>query len=181
MKICRLAPISLNVEPIAQALAANPQLWDQHRMRTESPNSPHREANDIWVRYNAIENFTTIDDFNGPHESSWYPAADLLHVKPFVLDIMRLVEGTQLGGVLITRIPPGKQVYPHIDRGWHARYYEKYAVQIRGNDKQAFRFDDEELVTRTGDFYSFDNSFRHHVVNDSYEDRITMIICIRRH
>lgn len=168
-------------DQIAAALEANPQLWNQHRMRTESPHSPHREADDIWVRYNAAENFTTMDEFNGPHESSWYPSADLLGVKNFVFDLMRMVCGTQLGGILITRIPPGKQVYPHRDQGWHARYYEKFALQVRGNERQAFCFDDERLVTVTGDMFQFENSYRHSVFNDSEEPRITMICCIRRH
>lgn len=166
---------------LAEMLDANPQLWNQHRMRTESPHSPHREADDIWVRYNAAENFTTMEEFNGPHESTWYPSADMLHVKPLVHDIMHMVSGTQLGGVLITRIPAGKQVYPHSDHGWHARYYEKFALQVKGNDKQAFCFDDERLVTVAGDLYSFDNAYRHHVTNESDEDRITLICCIRRH
>jgi len=180
MKIKRLTG-GILVDEIAAALDANPQLWNQHRMRTESPHSPHREVDDIWVRYNAAENFTTMDEFNGPHESTWYPSADLLHVKQLVLDVMRYVSGTALGGVLITRIPAGKQVYPHADQGWHARHYEKFALQIRGNERQAFCFDDEQLVTFPGDLYSFDNAHRHWVRNESAEDRVTMIVCVRRH
>lgn len=180
MKIWRMHPINVDVSQVASSLAANPQVWNLHRMRTESPHSPHREVDDIWVRYNAADNFTTMAEFNGPHQSSWYPCADLLGVKPFVLDIMRAVEATQLGGVLITRIPPGKQVYPHVDQGWHARHYEKVAVQIKGNERQAFCFDGEQLVTLTGDVYGFDNSHRHWVTNDSHEERITLIICVRR-
>lgn len=179
MKIRRIIS-GIQVAELQAALDANPQLWNQHRMRTEHQNSPHREADDIWIRYNAIENFTTLEDFNGPHESSWYPAARLLHVEQMVLDVMRFVNGTRLGGVLITRVPAGKQIYPHRDQGWHASYYEKYAVQIQGNGRQAFYFDDESLVTYPGDLYTFDNSHRHGVKNDTDEDRITMIVCVRR-
>lgn len=180
MKIERIQGIRADVSGLAAAIDANPQLWDEHRMRTQSKFSPHRESSDIWVRYNAIENFTTLAEFNAPHESSWYPSADVLHVKPFVLDVMRLMGGTRLGGVLITKVPAGKQIYPHSDQGWHARHYEKFAIQIRGNERQAFCFEGERLVTAPGDIYTFDNSHRHWVTNDSDEDRLTMIVCIGR-
>ncbi len=179
MSITLLPLPKLDPAPLHSALLANPQLWDQHRMRTESPHSPHREVSDIWVRYNAAENFTTMEEFNGPHESTWYPAADMLHVKPLVMSIFRACGGTRLGGVLITKVPAGKQVYPHIDGGWHARYYQKAALQIAGNSDQAFCFEDCSLSALPGEIYSFDNSHRHWVTNPTSEDRITLIICMR--
>ncbi len=180
MNICSLGLPLLDVSQIAVALDANPQLWDQHRMRTESQHSPHRETNDIWVRYNAAENFTTLEEFNGPHESAWYPAAELLHVKPFVMAIFNAVGGTRLGGVLITRIPAGKRVYPHADLGWHARYYEKFAMCIRSDARQSFEFEGESLSSAPGELFWFDNGQRHEVINNSDQERITLICCIRR-
>lgn len=180
MKICSLNLPALDVSGVARALDANPQLWDQHQMRTEDERSPHRETQDIWVRYNAIENYTTREEFNGPHESVWYPSADLLHVKPYVMAIFQAISGTRLGGVLITRIPPGKQVYPHADLGWHARYYEKFAMCIRSDERQSFNFDDESLVSAPGELFWFDNAHRHWVVNNSDQERITLICCVRR-
>lgn len=92
---------------------------------------------------------------------------------------MAIVGGDRLGMVLITRIPPRGRVEPHIDSGWHAGYYAKYAVQIKGNAGQAFHFDGESLSPEPGDLYTFDNSKLHWVTNDSDEERITCIICIR--
>lgn len=68
---------------------------------------------------------------------------------------------------------------PHVDGGWHAEYYAKYAVQLKGGAKQAFHFEACSLVTEPGDLYTFDNSQLHWVTNDGDEDRITLIICIR--
>ncbi len=180
MNICSLGLPLLDVSQIGMAIDASPQLWDQHRMRTEDPRSPHRETQDIWVRYNAIENYTTREEFNGPHESVWYPAADMLHVKPFVLAIFHAVGGTRLGGVLITRIPPGKRVHPHQDHGWHARYYEKYAMCIRSDERQSFEFEGESLSSAPGELFWFNNSATHAVINNSDQERITLICCIRR-
>lgn len=137
---------------------------------------------DIWVRYNDYNNFNgSLEEFNKEHISTWYPEAYKL---PSVIDlcyqVMYVVGGSALGGVLITKIPPGGSVEPHIDTGWHASYYEKFAVQLKGNDFQAFHFEGYSLVTHPGDVYTFDNSRTHWVTNYSDEDRMTLIICIRR-
>ena len=50
----------------------------------------------------------------------------------------------------------------------------------KGNREQAFHFDDAELRPLPGDIYTFDNARRHWVTNDSDEDRITLIVCVRR-
>jgi hypothetical protein len=66
-----------------------------------------------------------------------------------------------------------------VDGGWHARHYRKLALQVKGNDQQAFCFEDGEFRADPGDVYEFDNSRLHWVVNDSPTDRITMIVCVR--
>lgn len=167
----------------AQAqLEAHPEVWNQHTWRTEHPNSPHREVDDIWVRYNDLTNFDPDPAvFNGPHDPVWYP---VIHKLPAIRELaMRAMVDfgyAVLGGVLITRIPPGKQVYPHSDHGWHARRYEKLCVQIKGDQRQAFHFNDVSLSANDGDVYWFDNSFVHWVTNDSDRERISMIVCVRR-
>jgi aspartyl/asparaginyl beta-hydroxylase (cupin superfamily) len=92
---------------------------------------------------------------------------------------MTMVKGEKLGGVLITRIPPGAVCKPHVDPGWHARHYQKYAIQIEANPQQAFHFAGVSLVTGPGDLYWFDNAHEHWVTNDSDADRVTLIVCIK--
>lgn len=169
-----------DVSYLQAELEANPQLWNQFTLRTRA--YQHRQVDDIWVRYNAWENFDEEAPaaFNEPHDSVWYPAASFLpSLKPMIYDLMRFVEGERLGGVLITRIPPGGEVRPHVDAGWHAGYYDKFAIQVKGHPKQAFCFEGEAHITVPGDIYSFDNSHTHWVTNDSLEERITLIVCIR--
>lgn len=134
---------------------------------------------DIWVRYNDINNLGP--KFNDEHESVWYPVYyEVPDFRRLIFDVFSFVEGERLGGVLVTKIPPGGSVKPHIDHGWHARYYDKFALQLQAEVGQAFCFEDEILQSDTGDLYTFDNSKTHWVVNDSPVDRITMIICIRK-
>lgn len=172
----------LNVAPAVAQLAANPQVWDTHKLRTNRYGTPHGQVSDIWVRYNDWGNFSgDVAKFvMEPHESVWYPVADALtEIRHLVSQVMALVSGEELGGVLITRVPPGGEVAPHIDQGWHAQYYDKYAVQLKGNKNQVFWFEDCELRPEPGDLYTFDNSRLHAVYNHSDEERITLIICIR--
>lgn len=170
-----------DVYQLRQEIAANPQLWDEFDIRTNHPQSPHREMSDIFVRYNARENFKgDRHRFNDPHEPVWWKAAEKLPaVQPIVADLMQAVGGIQLGMVLITRLPAGKECYPHIDMGWHATTYSKYAVQIASHPKQHFYVENERLSAVPGECYFFDNSKRHGVVNASDQDRVTMIVCIQ--
>lgn len=171
----------LDVQPLVRQLADHPELWNQHTLRTCGDGTPHREVDDIWVRYNPWRNFQGDPQaFNDEHVSEWYPCiAAIPAAWRLCRKVMRMVGGETLGGVLITRIPPGGSVKPHVDHGWHAQQYAKYAVQIQGNTDQAFHFEDASLRPLPGDLYTFDNSRLHWVTNDSDEARITMIVCIR--
>jgi len=166
----------LDVMPLVLAIQRNPHLWNRNTQRTEHPSSPHHGLSDIWVRYSDGDLDPKV-----PHDSVWYPAyRDLPQVRELVFNLMRYVEGERLGGVLISKIPPGATCKPHVDiGGWHAEYYDKYAIQLQGNAKQAFHFEGESFSAMPGDVYWFDNHQKHWVTNDSDEDRMTMIVCIR--
>ncbi len=119
--------------------------------------------------------------FNAEHVSEWYPVAEILTEGQRLAQQIAADHGaTALGMVLLTWIPPGHQVYPHIDGGWHAGHYEKFALQVRGGREQIFHVEDEQLVTEDGDLFWFDNSQPHWVKNNSGHDRMTLIVCIRR-
>lgn len=161
---------------IKSQIDAHPEIWDEYTFRTDSPNSPHREVSDIWVRYNKIENLGS--HFNDEHEAVWYPVLDKIPAIENLCDEMMEVTGTdKLGGVLITCIPPGKQVYPHSDHGWHAETYDKFAILIEGNAEQSFCFDDMEHRCSPGDSFTFKNQYRHWVKNPTEIPRMTLIIC----
>ncbi len=174
MKIKRVAE-NININPLLWALQANPQLWNEHTYRTENGDSPHHEVDDIWVRSSLPFGVWNPE----PHDSEWYPCADLLPIKPLVYSLMQFAEGDKLGAVLITRVKPGHSVKPHSDPGWHARHYQKFAVQVQSAPGQAFCFDGERLESKPGDVYWFDNQHTHWVVNETEHDRITVIVCIK--
>ena len=179
MRYVKLLARGLNVLPIKLALARNPSLWNRHAQRNVGP---HEGIDDVWVRYNDIKNYNPAapQKFAEEHDSVWYPAYhDLRCLDDFIFPLMAQVRGERLGGVLITRIAPGKMVKPHTDNSWHAHYYDKYAIQIEANPQQAWLNPDGKFTSAPGDVYWFNNQALHWVTNDSNEDRITCIVCIK--
>lgn len=177
-------PIRVSVSGIMTELAYAGHLWDKHTLRTTQDYSPHASGlSDIWVRFNPLllrKPSATLEELNTPHFSEWYPARDWLpSLEKIVARLHGEVKWDELGGVLITRLRAGHNIAPHVDTGWHAGKYNKYAVQIMGDEKQRFCFEDSELVTFPGDVYTFDNSKLHWVENGSTKDRMTLIICAK--
>lgn len=178
MKIGSL-PFAFSVQSLQEELAANVALWNEYPWRTQPKHSPHREASDIWVRYNSLENLGP--HFNDEHEAVWYPAAEIIPSARRIAETIADLRGQDLAGVLITRIPPGAQVYPHIDRGWHAENTDKIAVLVRGNRAQRFCFEDATHTCDEGDCFWFVNQYPHWVKNDTDKERVTLIVCLRKH
>jgi hypothetical protein len=179
-----IGPVDLQFEtqPLYDELRLHPEIWNEIPFRTDFPGSPHREVDDIWVRYNSLENYHGDGvEFNSEHESVWYPVIQKIPTaRLLAIELARLLDAERLGGVLITRIPARRQVYPHIDKGWHAGYYSKYIIQVASARGQSFCFADGEFPSETGDCYWFDNSVSHWVLNNSDVERISLIVCIRR-
>lgn len=167
-------PYKLDVSGVRMALNDHPEYWNEYTFRTESPESPHHGLDDIWARY------TPLDKMREDFPCEWYPCADALKVKPVVDALYEHLRWQELGGVLITRIPAGKECKPHTDGGWHAAKFEKFGVSIQAAPGQLFCFDGEWLGTLPGDVFRFENQHRHWVTNPTPEDRITMIVCVRR-
>jgi hypothetical protein len=166
--------------PLLLEIKRNPSVWNRQTMRTQDPTSPHHGLDDIWVRYNKNSACYDAVEARKEHESVWYPEADSLpSVRDMAFQIMSMVRGERLGGILITRIPPGRVCRPHTDCGWHAEYYDKYAVQLESHQDQAFCFAEGRYGAAPGEIYWFNNLVEHWVTNNSAVDRITAIFCIR--
>ena len=168
-------------------LASHPDLWDRHSIRKTSPGSPHTRMSDIWVRYNDSEPFEASGNwkgFNDLHIPVWYEAWEQLpSLKPILFRLMAKVQGEMLGGVLITRIPPGGRIDPHRDDSWHVRYFDKFYLSLQSGQGADFcciaDTVTERLNPKPGEIWRFDNKKLHWVENNSDEDRITLIVCIR--
>jgi len=166
----------IDVVPVLLELQRQPQLWNAHRERKDTPGTPHTEMSDIWIRHAA-----SSEEFQRPHFAKWYPAyAALPSVRPLIFAAMARVQASHLGGVLITRIPARGQINAHVDRGWHPEFYNcKLYVVLESNQRCIFRVEDERVAMAPGDIWRIDNTKEHDVVNAGDSDRTTLIICNR--
>ena len=92
---------------------------------------------------------------------------------------MEYVEGERLGGILITKLPPGGHIRTHFDQGWHASYYEKFYIALQNEPGAVFAFPERNLIAHAGVCFWFDNSVPHGVHNGSHQDRLALIVCIK--
>jgi len=173
----------LDVLPLQRALLRQPWLFGQDGERKGAYGSAHSCMTDIWLRYNPKEKYLRRNNFagfNDEHDSQWYPAYyQLPQVRSIIFKLMELVEGERLGGVLITKLAPGESIDTHQDFGWHAAYYDKYYIPLQNAEGATFNFPDGKIEPKLGEAYWFENSIPHGVTNNSSEDRIALIVCIR--
>lgn len=169
------------VAGVLSEVLAHPELWGAHPGRTRE-DSPHFGIPDIWVRFRDLAELTSPKAFSEPHLPVFYPAWEALpSLRPIVFNLMRKVEATLLGGILITKIPPGGEVKPHHDRGgWHAEFYNtKIYVPLQSNADCVNTCEGETRAIAAGEAVVFDNLRVHGVVNGGQNNRITLIICTR--
>lgn len=178
----RLIADNIDATDLRDTLVKNPEFFGLYDFRGSTYDSPHTQMRDIWVRYKDVVPHLVANDMRGftdEHEPIWYPIAKMIpEVFPIVTELMERVQAKRLGGVLITKVPPGGRIDPHVDRGWHAAYYDKYYVPILNNDGATFNFPDGAIAPNYGEVYWFRNDVPHWVINDSDTDRIAMIVCI---
>ena len=173
------APISFDTSAARCFLVGEHELWDEYNNRRIFTNSPHSEMVDIWARFGDVSS----GDFSilgREHDSVWYPSASVIpSIKKIAFDLMAAVNGERLGGILITKLPAGGMIKPHTDSGWHAGYYEKFYVAISNPKGSYFCFENDRIDAKDGECYWFRNDVTHWVENNSNEDRIAMIVCIK--
>lgn len=170
----------LDVSLARKEIESNADLFGEFNARKDA--SPvMAQMDDIWLRYGDIVEVTKTGDYSkiaNEHDSIWLK--DLPECKKICFEVMKLVNGERLGGVLITRLPVGGEILTHTDAGWHADYYDKYYVPLENEKGSVFGFDEGDIEPDLGDVWAFDNSYNHWVKNNSNKERIAMIVCIKQ-
>jgi hypothetical protein len=173
----QLIASQIDVVPLLNALAQRSDLWNENTLRTTHPQSPHQQTDDIWALFNAIPDDpeAVIDDCEVVPYRAWAE----LPIRPLVLDLMRRVDGMRLGRVLISRLAPGKTIPEHVDQGAPATYYKRYHLALLSEPGAMNHSGDESVCYRMGEFWWFDNSVPHSIVNNSADDRIVLVMDVR--
>lgn len=161
---------------------AHPDLWGVDPERTDFAGSPHYESKDIWLRFRPRRELNGPESFGEPHWAEFYPAWHALPaLHPIVFHIMWRMHATYLGGILLTRMPPGSAILPHVDRGWHPEWNncKVYAI-LRANEDCINFCADERVIMRPGDLWAFENRVLHGVRNGGDTERVALIVTMRR-
>jgi hypothetical protein len=177
---CQIAQ-GVDVLPLVFDIYRQPELWNAHTERTQG-DSPHRAVDDIWCRFRAREELVSRESYAEPFVPVMYPAWHALpHLRPLVFALMTRLEAVQLGIVLITRVPAGKECAPHDDRGrWAAEFMNmKVAVPLASNPQCLNTCEDEVCRMNVGEAWCFENQVVHSTVNHGETDRITLLVSMR--
>lgn len=148
------------------------ELWDQDRLRTTLPDGPHGAASDILLRFGKA----SMDDV-GPFENK--PSMAVLEAKATVLGVMQLVGGSELGRVIVTRLPPSARITPHADEGGYAARFTRHQIMLQCEPGNIFKCGGESLAPTSGDLFWFNHRLEHEVINNSSADRIALIVDCR--
>lgn len=163
----------IQVMPLMAALARQPELWNTDDCRREFEHTPHAATSDVLLRFGST-------DGNDLEAMDRAAMGRLPEIKKMLLDVMRLVNGSRLGRVVITRLEPGKKILPHADTmGEYAKYYTRFHLVLQGLPGSLFTCGDETVNMRTGELWYFDAAAEHAVMNNSADDRVHLLIDVR--
>lgn len=180
MKLFKRIHEGLDVAPMLAELEAQPELWDAHPERRTAPGSPHAGMRDIWVRARDYADVAVPNAFREEHAPVFYPAWRALpSIQPVVWSLMASTQTVQLGNVLLTRIPPGGRIAPHVDSGWAPEWFNaKFYVVLQSQDC-VNRCLAESVRMKAGEVWGFENRVTHSVENLGDVDRISLIVTLR--
>lgn len=175
------------VMPLLLAIRQHPEYWAEDTYLRDYPQGPFGNVETIMLRFpvkrvvEQEEELKKINSLYDQHESIDYPLyAQLPEARPLVMGLMAFVGGVRLGRVMINKLKPGGKIFPHADTPAHAEYYSRYHIVLQSSPGVVFRCADEQVYMGTGEVWWFNNKLEHEVINNSGEDRIHMIVDIRR-
>lgn len=168
----------LDVARVLRELAVQPDLWDENTLRTSHPDTAHSDVSDIWLWFNDIPDdpSAVVNDIQTVSYRGW---AALPALRRLVLDLIHRVDGVQLGRCIVTRLPPGGIITPHVDQGAPAEFYTRYQIALQSLPGALFHCEDETVNFRGGEIWWVNNRVTHSVVNNSADDRIVCVVDIR--
>jgi hypothetical protein len=165
--------------PALLQLARAAHLWDRNPERRLYAGSPHTAMTDITVRY-MPESEVTLESRRLEHRNVFWPAwHELPALRPMVFALMARVGAVELGSILLTKLRPGGVIQPHTDAGNWAPLYFNCKAHVTLYGSSVSRCEDEEVIMRQGDVWTFDNLLAHSVANNGDCDRICCIVSMR--
>lgn len=177
MEHCLLITTGLDTLPLLYGVSKQPHLWNQDMVRTTHPGSVHKDVSDILLHFQApgAVDVTTDAVHDCQPRPAWWA---LPEAHPLIVGLMARIQGTRLGRVMITKLPPGGVIPPHVDSAAQTDYYRRHHVTLTSPEQCSFTIGDETLHLHPGSCWWIDNGVEHAVYNDGATERISLIIDI---
>jgi len=180
----------IDTMPLMASIARQPELWKEDTYLRNFPQGPFGDTETIMLRFprqvklrseRALEKYKAnrLPGYD-QHESIFYPAWNRLpEAHAHVFALMNAVRGVRLGRVMINKIRPGGRIFRHRDTPEHTARWRRHHLVLRGRPGVVLSVGDEHVPMHTGSLFWFDNREEHEVVNNSDDDRISMVIDIQ--
>ena len=173
MRYFSLIREGVDTAPFLNEIAAVDSAWEQATGRQEKIRV-QREALAIplrGLRKSAIAGRPRRDVL----ESRWTSGSMAFPLaRKFIEETAESLGGLP-GRAKIVNLPPGKRVYPHVDRGAYYLVHARFHLVLRSTDGSMLRAGDETQRLRNGELWWFDNNQMHEAWNDGSENRIHLI------
>jgi hypothetical protein len=173
MEHFRLIRAAVDLEPLRLELGRHSSAWDvQVGRQLTSPAQRHTNAIPLrGLRRSSIRGRRRRD----VHESRWTSlSAQFPATVAFIEEFAAEQRGAP-GRARFARLPPGKTVLPHMDRGEYYRLRDRYHLVIRSENGSLLNAGGESVRMHEGELWWFDNKAVHDACNDSGSDRIHLI------
>ena len=181
MENFKLLKDGIDTQKLLDVIISKPHLWNQNTLRTNHPLTPHKEVDDILLRFNPTEGKTADEIRNGLECIEYPPYKEL---DPFARELVELsmdiAETPNIGRCVITKIQPGRRIISHVDRDNHSLYYSRIHLCVFGTDGNLFFCGHEGVTMRTGELWWFNNKLPHHCENTGQQDRIHIIMDVKK-
>lgn len=167
----------LPVTPLLEALAAHPSYWTHLTARQETPGTPHRDTESIFLRWPADQSvqaaFTDLSSVD-------YPLAHVLlpSVGPLVRALWLELEEPQIGRVLIVKLKVGGRVTLHADEGRYADEFDRFHIALQADGESGLAVGGQAFQPAPGEAWWFNHKVAHTAWNSdrATQDRIHLII-----
>jgi Aspartyl/Asparaginyl beta-hydroxylase len=190
MKHWHLMASGIDVMPLMSAIARQPELWTEDTYLRHYAQGPFGDTDSIMLRFPKqvkLKSERQLERYKAnklpgvdQHESIFYPPwFKLPEAHPHIRALMNITFGVRLGRVMINRIRPGGRIFAHKDRPEHTARWRRHHLVLQGRPGVNLRVADEQITMQTGMLFWFDNREEHEVINNSDDDRISMVIDIQ--
>lgn len=172
MKNFRRLAVGIDTAPLLARIGAHPELWESGRQRER-----YGQAEAILVRgpARADDPLAWLYELDQIDYEALYTLAPEL--PDLVLGVIERVGRVKHAGrVMITRLPPGGRIAPHIDEGRYADLYDRFHLCLDADEGSSFRCGGEAVVMAPGDFWWFNHKREHEVVNAGGRARVHLVL-----